>query len=66
MKRQDRCARFCGEQIKGFVENLKLRGEVPEDFEVTVRPVRGLTYVPGGSYQMKCPLHGNIFIVTGG
>jgi hypothetical protein len=66
VKRRDRCARYCGEQIKGIVENLKRTGEVTEDFEITVRPVRGLTYVPGGSYKMTCPLHGNTFIVTGG
>lgn len=48
------CAGWCEERLKGIVENLKLTGEVAQDYEVEFRPLAGLTYLPGNVPVMTC------------
>lgn len=62
---RDRCARFCGGKLDGIVENLKLRGELPEDKTFRFKQLRGLVYIPAGAYEIVCPLHHNTFLVVG-
>lgn len=66
MKRDDRCAKYCGGIIAGIVEKVRRQSENGDKLHVAVTPVKGLHWVPAGSYEMKCPLHGNTFIVRPG
>lgn len=57
------CAEFCAGVIRGRVENLKLRGEVCEEFSVTIRPIRSrLSFVWPSTVIMTCE-HGQAFAV---
>lgn len=56
------CSTWCEGQLKGIVENLKLRGEITEEFKVEFVPMRGLTWVPGGSHILKCQ-HGREWMI---
>jgi len=56
------CTNYCTGTLQGIVDNLKLRGKISEEFELSVEPMRNLMWVPGGSYTMTCP-HGRKFLV---
>lgn len=57
------CQDYCAGRLRGIVENLKLRGEVGEDFHVEIRPVPpGLSWIPRNSYIAKCE-HGRQFLM---
>lgn len=53
-KKNHPCARWCEQQLYGIVENLRLRGEVGEDFHVEFVPMIGIKLVPGDTYLLKC------------
>lgn len=49
------CSAWCEEQLKSIVENLRLRGEVDDDFQIEFIALRGwLVFVPKGTYTLKC------------
>jgi hypothetical protein len=62
-KKEHPCAAWCAGTLDGIVANLKLCGELPEDFDVTFKSLRGLMYVPGGSYILKCR-HGRDYLAV--
>jgi hypothetical protein len=62
-KSQHPCHRWCGGRLAGIVENLKLRGEIPPEFEFDIRSAIGLVYVPAGALEMTCQ-HGRSYILA--
>jgi hypothetical protein len=44
------------------VDNLKLRGEIAEDSKFEFKLLKGITFVPKGSYVLKCE-HGREWLV---
>lgn len=52
------CSTWCEQQLYGFVENLRLRGEISENFRARFEPLRGLNWIPGNTVILKCPDHG--------
>lgn len=56
------CWGWCGQQLLGIVDNLKLRGELPPEAEIEVISVIGLMFIPGGTYTAKCR-HGRTYIL---
>lgn len=61
-KRKHTCETYCSGRIAGIVENLKLRGEISQGFEVEVKMLKGLRWIPAGSYVMTCE-HRRDFLV---
>lgn len=53
-RKRHSCVEYCEGQLHGIVDNLKLRGEISEDTKFEIKLLRGLTYVPKGTYIMKC------------
>lgn len=62
-KKDHPCATWCAGQLDGIVDNLKVRGKLPEDFKVTFRSLRGLVYVPKDSYVFECR-HGRDYLAV--
>lgn len=62
MTERHSCVEYCAGRLRGMAENLKLRGEIPDDFRVQVRPVRLIARVPAGAFVAKCE-HGRKFVV---
>lgn len=56
------CAGWCQGQLRGIVENLRLREEVGEDFEVEVWSVRGIRIIPPHTTILTCE-HGRAYAV---
>lgn len=57
------CYDYCGGRLQGIAANLRLRGELPEDFIIDVVPLKpGLRWIPGKTWTAKCE-HGRSFIL---
>lgn len=57
------CADYCAGRLRGIVENQRLLGEFEDpDFDVEIKLLRGLSYIPKGSFTAKCE-HGRNFLV---
>lgn len=61
-KKNHPCAGWCEQQLHGIVENLRLRGEVSEDFHVEFVAMIGLQWVPPNSYTLECQ-HGRKWMI---
>jgi len=48
------CSRWCEQRLHGIADNLKLRGEIPDDFEMQLVPVFGRTFVPKDTLTIRC------------
>lgn len=53
-KKRHPCSKWCEGRLAGIVTNLKLRGEITEDFQVEFVPMIGMTWVPKDTYTLKC------------
>lgn len=61
---RQRCERYCGGQIQGIVERLKLNGTISEGFEAEIKPLKApLNFIPGDSFVLSCPLHKRRFLI---
>lgn len=62
--KREQCARYCGGELDGIVANLKLRGLVAPDSEFHFKLLRMFALIPPHSYQIKCALHHNVFLLV--
>lgn len=56
------CLDYCAGRLRGIVENGKLMGELPKDFELEVIPIKVVRRVPAGAYIMTCEHRRNFLV----
>lgn len=61
-KKNHPCAQWCEGQLHGIVENLKLRREIDQDFQVEFVALIGFKLIPPGTYCLKC-VHGREWMI---
>jgi hypothetical protein len=61
-RKRHSCTQYCEGRLHGIVDNMKLLGEIPEDSKFEFTLLRGLMFIPGNSYILKCE-HGREWMV---
>jgi hypothetical protein len=57
------CPDHCVAKLEGICENARRTGLVPEDFEMEIKTLDGLSFIPANTYVAECE-HGREFLMV--
>lgn len=63
IRKRHPCSKWCEQRLHGIVDNLRLRGEIEQDFQVDFEPIRIGAYIPKDVFTLKCQ-HGRMWKIV--